>query len=354
VTRRRRTWALVSVAALVLAGAGSTAFMVASRGGGPDGDAEAPARVRFHTVERRDLADTATSPGVLDYGDQQPLTGTLSGTITGLPSVGQVIDRGEILYRVDNVPVVLMLGDLPAWRAFDVSMSEGPDVTQLEKNLRTLGFFDEKPDQRYDWVTREAVRDWQESLGMPRTGEIPLGRVVFAPTARRVGAVTATVGGQVASGGEVLTLTSRERAVTVQLPVADQRLAKAGAPVTVRVPGGTEIAGKISSVGSPTEIPDGTEKKLVIPVGITLDDPKAAGDLQRISVSVGFRKAVYEQVLAVPVTALIALPGGGLGVEKRTAEGIVRVPIETGAFVQGFVEVSGGDLAEGDQVVMPE
>jgi peptidoglycan hydrolase-like protein with peptidoglycan-binding domain len=351
---RRRTWiALGTAAALLIAGGVAALAVTTADADTPDDDGH-QIDAAFYTVERQDLADVTTSPGTLDYADQHPLTSGLGGTLTGLPGLGEVIDRGGVLYRVDNTPVVLMIGGLPAWRSFDVSMSNGPDVTQLETNLRDLGFFDQEPNERFDWVTREAVRDWQESLGMPRTGQVELGRIVFEPAARRVGAVNKILGDRIGSGGEALTLTSQERTVTVELPIADQRLAEIEGPVTIRIPGGTETPGKIASLGSPTEVPNGTDTKLVIPVEITLDDPAAAGDVQRISVSVSFQKAVYEDVLAVPVTALIALPGGGLGVEKKDGEDITRISVETGAFVQGFVEIVSGDLQEGDQVVVPE
>ena len=352
---RRRTWVTWGVTALVVLGGGTATGLVLAEGqANADDDPVDRSPVHLAPVERRDLADVTTTPGELDYEDPQPLAGALSGTLTGLPDVGDVIRPGHTLYRVDNSPVVLMRGKLPPWRGFDVSMSEGKDVLQLEDNLRDLGFFEGTPDERFDWVTREAVRDWEESLGMPRTGEVELGRVVFEEGPRRVGAVAGAVGDRTGPGSEVLTLTGRDRAVTVQLPVEDQRVAQEGATVTVRIPGGTETEGRVASVGSPKEVPDGTEKSIVIPVTVVLKDPDAVGELQRITVTVGFRKEVHEQVLAVPVTALIALPGGGLGVEKLGADGgIVQTPVGSGAFVQGFVEITDGDLAEGDDVVVP-
>jgi multidrug efflux pump subunit AcrA (membrane-fusion protein) len=352
---RRRTWVTLGVTALVVAGGCTATGLVLAQGSASTGDEPTDrASVELARVERQDLADVTTTPGELDYADQQPLQSGLSGTLTGLPEIGDVIKPGGTLYRVDNTPVVLLRGELPPWRRFDVSMSAGKDVVQLEENLRGLGFFDDTPDERFDWVTREAVRDWEESLGLPRTGAVELGRVVFEPGPRRVGAVAGAVGDRTAPGSEVLTLTGRDRTVSVQLPVADQRLAREGAAVTVRIPGGTETPGRVTAVGSPVEVPNGSDKSVVVPVTVELKDPGAAGELQRISVTVGFREEVHEQVLAVPVTALIALPGGGLGVEKQGAGGdIVQTPVETGAFVQGFVEITGGDLAEGDHVVVP-
>ncbi|GEA87207.1 efflux RND transporter periplasmic adaptor subunit [Cellulomonas cellasea] len=350
---RRRTRIALALVAVAALGGTATGLAVASGTDGRDDAAPETVTTGSHTVTRQDLVDAVTVPGVLDFGEPQPTSSGIGGVLTGLPAIGTVVDRGGSLFRVDDTPVVLLLGTLPAWRAFDVSMSEGPDVTQLEDNLRALGFFGGEPDSRFDRRTREAVRDWQESLGLPRTGQVELGRVVFVPSPRRVGAVTAALGDQVGPGADVLTLTSPGRVVTVELPVADQRVAQQGARVTVRLPGGTDVPGAIASVGSPTEVTSGSDTTHVILVGLTLDDPGAAGDLQRISVTVVFQRGVHEGVLAVPVTALLALPGGGFGVEKRTAAGIVPVPVETGSFVQGFVEITAGDLHEGDDVVVP-
>lgn len=350
--RQRTAWIASGVATIVLGVGGAAVFGAMTQRPIADDMSAPEADTSFYSVARLDLADTITSQGTLDYGDAESLTGVLPGTITALPVVGDVVERGDALYRVDNTPVVLMIGELPAWRGFDVSMTNGPDVTQLETNLRDLGFFNGEPNERFDWVTREAVRDWQESLGMPRTGEVERGRIVFEPAARRVGAISVALRDEV-GGREVLTLTGQERTVTVQLPIADQRIAENGGTVQIGFPGGTETTGKITSIGGPKEVQEDAETKLVIPLVISLDEPAAGEGLQRISVSVRLQKAVYEQVLAVPVTALIALPGGQLGVEKLTDDGLARVAVETGVFVQGFVDITGGDIAEGDRVVVP-
>jgi hypothetical protein len=58
-------------------------------------------------------------------------------------------------------------------------------------------------------------------------------------------------------------------------------------------------------------------------------------------------------VLAVPANALLALLEGGYAVERVTdGGGTELVAVETGLFADGWVEVS-GDLAEGDEVVVP-
>ena len=265
--RARRRWATGAAIAVAVLVAGTATTVVL----GPPSDAHQDnPRVSTsnstHIVRREDITSIVSTPGTLDFADPQPLLAGLSGTITGIPRIGDVIGRGRRFYRVDNLPIVLMLGAVPAWRPFSAAMTEGPDVTQLEKNLASLGFFDQRPNPRYDWVTREAVRDWQQSLGMPRTGEIDPGRIIFAPAAVRVAAITVALGTRVNPGTPVLTTTSRAKIVTVRLPVGDQQLAVDGTTVKIRLPTGPRSTGVISHVDTPTETDDPDGKKIVVPV----------------------------------------------------------------------------------------
>lgn len=148
-------------------------------------------------------------------------------------------------------------------------------------------------------------------------------------------------------------LTDQTKVVTARLRVADQQLAVAGAAVSVRLPDGQRTTGTVASTGTPVEVDNPDGKQVMVPVVIALADPAVAGVLQRITVTVSFVQKTHQQVLAVPVTALIALPGGGLGVEKVASAGTTRVPVTTGMYVQGYVEITGGDLAAGDDVVAP-
>ena len=54
-----------------------------------------------------------------------------------------------------------------------------------------------------------------------------------------------------------------------------------------------------------------------------------------------------ENVLTVPVAALVALAEGGYGVRSSRARATRYVAVETGMFAGGRVEVSGDGLAEG-------
>jgi peptidoglycan hydrolase-like protein with peptidoglycan-binding domain len=148
-------------------------------------------------VTPRTLTESATVEGTLGYGAKLDLYNRLAGTFTWLPTAGEVIGRGETLWRIDNRRVVLMYGPVPAYRALKEGVGDGPDVAELNRNLIDLGFdshgeIDELA--HFGAATAAAVRRWQEAEHLPRSGEVELGRIVFAPGARRVTGLEVVVG----------------------------------------------------------------------------------------------------------------------------------------------------------------
>jgi peptidoglycan hydrolase-like protein with peptidoglycan-binding domain len=195
--RRRLRWlaagallvVVVAVLAVVLLGSGSAGRRGADTGV-PPGDITA-------SVTRRTLSESSTVDGTLGYGTTLELYDRLAGTFTWLPSVGAVIGRGGTLWRIDDLPVVLMYGTVPAYRALKQGVSDGPDVIELNRNLIDLGFDPYgaiTDDGSFGEATAVAVKRWQKADGLTATGEVDLGRVVFAPGARRVTAVKVTLG----------------------------------------------------------------------------------------------------------------------------------------------------------------
>jgi peptidoglycan hydrolase-like protein with peptidoglycan-binding domain len=189
----------LAAAAIVVAGAGLAAVLLLGSGSQPPQSAGAglgPGRTAS-VVTRRTLTESATVEGTLGYGAKLDLYNRLAGTFTWLPAAGEVIGRGETLWRIDNHPVVLMYGPVPAYRALKEGVGDGPDVAELNRNLIDLGFdpygqIDELA--HFGAATAAAVRRWQEAEHLAETGEVELGRIVFAPGARRVTALEVVVG----------------------------------------------------------------------------------------------------------------------------------------------------------------
>lgn len=337
--------------------AGTVTWRVAA-GSGEDGGTAAGAIATATTpVVRRDIVARTDTDGTLGYSGGTTVNNRLQGTVTALPDVGSVVDRGQSLYSVDSRPVPLLFGDVPAWRTLAVGTDDGADVRQLEANLVALGFATEaqvEVDDHFDSTTAAAVRRWQKALGVEQTGTVELGQAVFLPGAVRVTERPVAKGDAAGPGAPVLEVTSTARSVKVELDASKQTTVKAGDEAEVKVPSGRTTKGRVASVGTvatSTGTPPNT--KSVVEVIVTLDDPAAAGSVDEAPVKVGFVSDSRKGVLAVPVNALLALREGGYGV--RVVEGETRgiVPVTTGLFAKGMVEVSGDGLAEGQQVEVP-
>ncbi|SEG72981.1 Multidrug efflux pump subunit AcrA (membrane-fusion protein) [Thermomonospora echinospora] len=357
--RRRRVLAVTTAA--VLAVGGGITVTTAAMGGGDEaaaGDRRLPKETA--EVTRGDLVDTKTVDGTLGYGEEWPLMASASGIVTGLPREGATVERGRTLYDLNGEPVTLMYGDVPVYRPLSVGTS-GADVEQLERNLDRLGYGDDMTvDDDFTSATADAVRDWQDDRGLPVTGTIDGGEVVFAPGAVRVTSRPVGVGGRSAAGQPVLRVTGTERLVRVHLDTADQQLARKGAGVRVELPDGGTVPGKVTEVGTVATAKDADGQATgspspdsTITVEITLDDPDRAGRLDQAPVSVRLESERHKDVLSAPVEALRALPQGGYGVQVVTGGSVRLVPVEPGLYAQGRVEISGPGVTAGTRVGVP-
>ena len=345
---------------LVVGVLASVAVSVVLRAAGGDDEPAGPAKpaTGSATVTRQDLVARTEVDGTLGYAGQHSVLNQLQGTITALPAQGTVVERGQSLYSVENRPVPLLYGDLPAWRTLATGMPDGPDVRQLEQNLVALGHATGAGlgvDEKFTSATTAAVKRWQKALGVEQTGSVDLGRAVFLPGAVRVAEVKAEKGGPGAPGSPVFTASTTIRMVSVDLDAAKQSLAKVGDKVEVKLPGSRTTTGAVASVGSVAQTRgEGENAKQVIPVTVTLDDPAATGTLDQAPVRVGMTSDSRKGVLAVPVNALLALSEGGYGVRVLDGSPSGRiVAVSTGLFARGQVEVSGEDLSEGLAVEVP-
>jgi Putative peptidoglycan binding domain len=201
------------VVALVVAiggAAGVTAWWLATPRHTEPATAVVP--VATAAVVRTNLATTTTTTqmsATIGYADSYTITAQLAGTITALPAPGAVVTRGHPAFEVDRSAVFLCYGARPAWRSFEIGMTPGPDVLELEQNLAALGYADDiNVDNVFTWGTDGAVRRWQLATGQPDTGQIDLGRITFQPGAVRVSSDVATVGGAGEPGQPVISASS--------------------------------------------------------------------------------------------------------------------------------------------------
>lgn len=357
--RRRRGLLWLTLGAVVLAGAGSSYwFLLRDPGAEPSSEPTGP--VATTEVTRAAISDTENWGGSLGHGSPFVVTTAGQGTVTRVAAQESQITRGSELYRLNEKPVMALIGAIPMYR--DLAEGDvGADVEQLEANLTALGYDGFDVDDEFTSYTAAAVEEWQEDLGVDETGVVAVSDVVFMPAGGRVDTVHAAIGDAVSPGADVLDITGSEQVAALEVEVADRDLVAVGTAVTVRLPGGTEAAGTVTAaavVEASSDDDGGTggdddsagSEDAVTEVEVTLTEPV---DEALLGSPVDVVVAVNERadVLVVPVTALLALAEGGFGLEVVADDGTTSiVAVEAGLFADGQVEVGGEGIDEGTVV----
>ncbi|MBO0730054.1 MAG: hypothetical protein J2P57_12400, partial [Acidimicrobiaceae bacterium] len=233
----------------------------------------------------------------------------------------------------------------------------------------------------------------QSALHLATTGQILLGQVVFEPGAIRVTSVTASVGASVgaggaggnnggsgaAGGGIVLVATSTTPVVTVNLGVTQEYLVKPADAVTVVLPdGASTVGGHVETVGNVATCPSGSgtdnssgstggggsadqspcssggsNNTPTVTVTIGLDHTPPGATLDQAPVNVNITTQRANNVLAVPVNALLALSGGGFGLDVVAGNASRLVRVTTGLYSNTLVQISGSGITAGMRVEVP-
>ena len=347
---------MLAGAAVVVAVAATGAVLLLSAGEPAPASAQgAPASTA--PVREGKLSAAVSQDGILTYRarpDGSPFSAInhARGTYTELPAAGDKVDCGDVLYRVNDKPVLLLCGTVPAYRALHVG-DAGQDIRQLNRNLRVRGAGDAFTSKTYD-----ALKALQRRKGVHVTGALALGDAVFLPEAVRIARVTGQLGGPAVPGAQALNATSDTLHVQVNLDPSEQGQVKRGDRAQITLPGNTVVTGKVEGFGRIAQAPagqDGSAADATIPTSIGLDDPGQARGLDRAPVQVDITTAGVESALSVPVTALVGRSGGGFAVEAVRGAGrreLVAVTVGLFDTADGRVHVE-GDLRAGDRVVVP-
>ncbi|MEU5510940.1 efflux RND transporter periplasmic adaptor subunit [Streptomyces fungicidicus] len=203
-----------------------------------------------------------------------------------------------------------------------------------------------------------AIKRWQKSVDIEPTGVLESSDVVVTRSAVRVSEVSAQTGD--AAANDLLSVSATTKSVHIPVETLDLGTIKTGQKVTVILPDGTETAGEVATIGTTIKADQEGENGTgvtKINVTVSVDDAEAVKGIDAAPVQVRFEGETKKGVLAVPVGALLALREGGYAVrlaEGRSAEGRSAggrlVPVDTGMFARGLVEISGEDIAEGMKV----
>lgn len=477
----QRTIALIGVTAVVALGAGIglSRFIISPAEAAAEA---APPEAGPITVpvELRTLANDVVIRGDATYEGSTEITleaGEAGASIvTGkIPEKGSTVKAGDVLIEITGRPVLVLEGELPVYRSLRAG-SEGPDVVQLKKALKKLGFFEGgTKNDRYTSATAAAVRALYDSVGYepPSAGAeaeaalraaretvrsasdqvrqaekdlaearkgpgkaelrsaefelseakielrraqrsgtkaevraakhrvelaeialaelkkpadvsafvssldaardalsdaqsqlaaaqdevltpLPAGEIVYLrSTPRRVDEVFVERGNRVE--GPVMVVSGADLQIKGGTSAVDAALLSEGQEVLVDLPGGDEVTGEILEIGEA----DGAGAGARVPVTIVPKDltDEQVGELQGANVRVRIPvSSTGGDVLAVPIAALTAGPGGEDRVEKwdPVTKSSTLVQVRTGLAAGGFVEVEPveGKLEVGDLVVV--
>jgi peptidoglycan hydrolase-like protein with peptidoglycan-binding domain len=374
----RKPWVLAAaaLAAMVLV---LVAFVARpSAGGSSDSASGDPAATA--TVERGRLALQVSATGNLTYaaqadGSAYSVVNHATGVLTALPSVGEVIKCGQILYRADGHPVPLLCGRTPLYRPLSQGM-KGWDVKVLNRNLVELGYADElDPSGYFGSGTRSALKEFKADVGLSPTGSLDPEQAIALPGPLRISSVSVTLGTPATPGTPIAAATSTARQVEVDLDPSQAEGVKAGDRASITLPNNRTTPGVVGHIGA-LKVDDGSGSGSASDSGSSSDSGAGGGsgattamvpvfiELKRLGDVRGIQQAPVQvsiitgrvtNALSVPVTALLARTGG-YAVETVDADGERHlVPVELGAFddANGLVQVRGSGLRAGQRVVVP-
>jgi peptidoglycan hydrolase-like protein with peptidoglycan-binding domain len=342
---------------------------------------------------------SGSSPGTAGASSVSASSGAGASTgavyISGLEvAAGDTIRNGEQLAELDGEPLFVLRGSVPAWRDL-VPGESGPDVTELQNALASLGYYDDGDTPGYFGpATGDAVSAYYEHLGYaaPSSGGVPAADVVFLPSLpATVVAVNGAAGQQ--PGQPFLELAPRgSLALTGQLPPAYAGQVRPGlkvtiydevtgihatgtvanlGPATINVPAGTVVdigngAASAASASSSSPASSGSSSSsgssnssgatTFIPLAVAPSAPLAAalnGENVLVTVVTGQTEG---PVLSVPVAAIVTSASGTSYVTVVGAHGAqTDVPVTPGISENGYVQVTPahpGALSAGDRVVV--
>lgn len=349
---RRTPWiaAVVVVAvAAVAVGVWATDLFGGNRSAADPGKQRSHSPASTTQVTRQTLSQTRTFQGTVGHGSPLSVTAATQGTVTRIGKEGTAIARGAELYRIDERPTVAVFGSIPSYRDLKPG-DRGTDVKQFEENLAALGYKGFDVDDTFTSTTAQAVRKWQADVGTEVTGTVAASSIAVVPEGSRVDAFHVQPGNTVMPGSAVVDVTSSAQIVTLDITTRDRDLFRAGTTVTMRPPGTarTSTATVRSITVKPAAAEGGQqgsgsgEKKTDATVEASLRD-KVDANLLGATVDVDVVITTHRNVLTVPVNALLAY-SGGYGLEVVAKDGTTTiVPVTTGLFASGRVEVTGID-----------
>lgn len=356
----------LTTAAVVAAGLAFVPPMVSGDDSGDDNTTETTdttendpsAGYDRETVQRRTLEESTEANGSAGFGAARQVNSTGDGIVTEAPEPGDVLGPGDVLIRVAQRAIVLVQGTIPMYRELRRTQSgerdaagdklgdtTGGDVQQLQDYLIGLGL-DEDGDIADEFgtfgkATEQAVELWQRYVGHPATGKVDSSQMVFVPDPIRIESAPL-----VGARFEDPTVTDVDPKISANVTAQQRSYFELGNEVEMEFADRT-VTGTVTDVDRQT----GSDGSAQFRIEITPDEGSDVDGIEAdATAKLIARRVIADDVLTVPVRALVALAEGGWAVQVDSPNGPKLTAVELGEVVDGFAEVSG--LAEGDDVLV--
>ena len=288
-------------------------------------------------IQVRDLVEIQAVTGTVDFGKSWILPITSTGLVTRTLTADQVVDFGEVLVWINEQPVVLLRGTVPAYREMQVG-DVGADVEQLELELNRSGHLTASAiDGVFDDVTATAVAHWRQEVGLTEEPTLGPAHVAFSESLVRV--VSSYYVGQ---PFDALEVTGTEASISIILQSDKTEFFALGTEPSILLGSGREIKGQVTAVDRYVDAEGNLTSSWQ--VEIESDD-----DLEQGLVTVTGSVVLAEGVLAVPARALVTVSPGGFALQRATGE---LVPVEVGAIADGWIEIRSDQLQAGDEIIL--
>lgn len=331
-----------------LAVAGAAAALLLDR----DADASAPAAppappaiVSVAPVVATSFAPRHWAPGSVISRDDARIASEQGGRIVRITEVGTRLRSGDALAVLDDT--ALRLREREAAANLGRIQSQLDLATRQETRYAQLAAQQSIARAQHDQLQADRDTLAQERASAAATlAQIRHQRsqmVVRAPFPGMVVERLAQLGEYLTAGGPVARLVDTDDLeVRVRAPVDLARHLRVGGSVLLRF-AGTETVNTISAL---VPVGDEASRQLELRIGMaSLQLPVGT------AVEVGLSSESEREVLAVPRDAVILRREGSFVLRVDAADKAERIAVETGARLDGLVEVQ-GDLRAGDRLIV--
>lgn len=348
-TRRWLPWAAVVTIFLVVGGAvGWAAASVLI----PVEDPLEASSFTYVAVEPGEVGASISLNAVAAWTPVPAGANRAAGVVTEVVvAAGDEVEQGSVLYRVDQRPVTIGQGLVPAYRAIGRG-AEGADVEQLQRMLGAVGIYSGPADGKAGDRTVAAIKGWQKSLGVPQTGIVEVGDVIFVPQLPT----------RIALDGELIArglMVSGAEQVVRALPTAPEFTVPVTDAQATMMPAGTRVEitspdGSLWEAVAAEQMRD--EQSATVNVSlVALDGGTICGD-QCGQVPVTGDVRLSSSIITVETVAGLVLPSAALvtGADRQTAvidESGERIPVTVVTSARGMSVIEG--VPDGLRVRVP-